>query len=91
MSEQYPLEPALELNVVDMFVWRRTTRHPYTGELVVCAAHAGEQHSRDQGHTLDADRCEQCGATVLACHQCRSVVCCCPCGAYHALECPWPL
>jgi hypothetical protein len=66
--------------------------HPYTGALILCAAYDGLQHAcEDYDFTVAVDDCDLCGGPVPVCVYCKSVVGCCDCGAYHALECPWPL
>lgn len=63
--------------------------HPYYGDLVVCAELDGQQH--DQAHQLAVEECELCAEAVLSCEDCHVAVSCCYCGAFHAIECPWPL
>lgn len=36
------------------------------------------------------DACELCGVSVEACTDCKTVLRCCGCGNYHALDCPHP-
>jgi len=70
----------------------RAMQHPYTGELVVCAQHEGEQHAgRHAYERIDMERCESCDYMLWACLWCMAVITCCPCGRYHSVDCPWPL
>jgi hypothetical protein len=66
--------------------------HPYWGTLVECAQLGGDQHiGKHKQSWVQLQWCNLCGEDIRCCHECKSVIECCPCGAYHALECPWPL
>jgi hypothetical protein len=72
---------------------RRTVIHPYFGFLVACGRHDGLQHDCDPDKELSVttDVCDQCGQTLAVCADCRYVISCCRCGAYHSVDCEWPL
>jgi len=69
---------------------RKTTTDPYTGETVVCSDDNGDQHKHPIS-ARDFDFCEACGDVVLLCTRELRCISCCSCGAYHSMDCGWPL
>jgi hypothetical protein len=66
--------------------------HPYWGNLVICAELDGDQHEHPEPNMiLLNEMCDSCGSVLTTCLNCGTYIECCPCGAHHALECPWPL
>ncbi len=70
----------------------RSMVHPYWGNLITCAEIDGSNHQHLRPvFSFAQEMCDYCGRVLLTCEECRSYIECCPCGAHHALECPWPL
>jgi hypothetical protein len=70
----------------------RSMVHPYLGHLIVCAELDGTNHQHFQsGFDVQFEMCDRCGSELRTCVPCGVYIECCPCGAHHAVECPWPL
>lgn len=71
----------------------RTMVHPMWGTLITCSEVTTADHFElYPDHTdLQFEFCEQCSRLLCVCVTCGRYVACCPCGAHHAWECPWPL
>lgn len=70
----------------------RAMLHPYTGELCECRELDGSRHDCfSLGTARKLDVCEYCGDSVIVCMKCLVCASCCSCGAYHSVDCDWPL
>lgn len=71
----------------------RTMVHPMWGVSITCIDADGDGHRYAHGGTLiiRVEMCDMCGSELESCEICGRYIECCPCGAHHAVECPWPL